>query len=50
VLAEVWADVVPVVLGDGVPFLKPARPYSLEGPLSVVQGDRVMHTRYRVKY
>jgi dihydrofolate reductase len=50
VLDEVWADVVPVVLGDGVPFLNPSRPYSLEGPLMVEQGDRVMHTRYRVRY
>ena len=50
VLEEVWADVVPVVLGDGVPFLKPARPYSLEGPLSITEGNRVTHTRYKVAY
>jgi dihydrofolate reductase len=50
VLDEVWPDLVPVVLGAGVPFLAPRTPFSLEGPLSVAQGNRVTHLRYRVNY
>jgi dihydrofolate reductase len=49
-LDEVWFDLVPVVLGGGTPFFTPlaAAPYSLEGPVSVVEGRRVTHLRYVV--
>jgi dihydrofolate reductase len=51
-LEEVWVDLVPLVLGDGVPFLGGLSnaPLELEGPLSIVEGDRVTHLRYRVRY
>jgi dihydrofolate reductase len=51
-LDEVWIDLVPLVLGDGVPFLGGLAnaPVELEGPLSIAEGDRVTHLRYRVRY
>jgi dihydrofolate reductase len=47
---EVWIDLAPVVLGAGTPLF-PAlskAPYTLEGPVSVVEGTRVTHLRYEV--
>ncbi|PRH78546.1 deaminase [Streptomyces solincola] len=51
-LDEVGIDLVPVILGDGTPFfIAPAdAPYTLEGPVSIAEGDRVTHLRYRVRY
>ncbi|MEU6058522.1 dihydrofolate reductase family protein [Streptomyces sp. NPDC047097] len=51
-LDEVCVDLVPVILGAGTPFFTtPANaPYTLDGPLSVAEGDRVTHLRYRVRY
>lgn len=48
---EVTLDLVPVVLGDGVPFFGNADLGTtlLEDPDDVVQGDRVLHLRYRVR-
>src|SRR4051812_8463259 len=48
---EVWLDLVPVILGAGTPFFSSlgSAPFELEGPVSVVEGDRVTHLRYRVK-
>jgi dihydrofolate reductase len=50
-LDEIWVDLVPVLLGDGTPFLDQlkAAPVELEGPISVVQGTDVTHLRYRVR-
>jgi dihydrofolate reductase len=50
-LDEIWVDLAPVLLGGGRPFFDhvAGAPYSLEGPLSVVQGERVTHLRYRVR-
>jgi dihydrofolate reductase len=49
-LDEVWIDLVPVVLGDGVPFFAglSERPVVLDGPYSVIEDARVTHLRYRV--
>ena len=49
-LDEIWVDLAPVLLGGGRPFFDAVAgaPYSLEGPVSVVQGERVTHLRYRV--
>jgi dihydrofolate reductase len=49
-LDEVWVDLAPVILGGGRPFFDAVAggPYALEGPVSVVEGDRVTHLRYRV--
>ncbi len=51
-LDEVWVDLVPVLLGGGTPFFGALTnaPVELDGPVSVVAGDRVMHLRYRVRY
>jgi dihydrofolate reductase len=48
---EVTMDLVPVVLGAGVPFFGKAEQGTimLENPDDVVQGDRVLHLRYRVR-
>ena len=48
---EVWIDLVPVLLGGGTPFFsgRSATPALLDGPYSVVEGDRVTHLRYRVR-
>lgn len=50
-LDEIWVDLAPVLLGGGRPFFDAVggAPYALEGPVSVVQGDRVTHLRYRVR-
>jgi dihydrofolate reductase len=49
-LDEIWVDLAPVLLGGGRPFFDAVAgaPYALEGPVSVVQGERVTHLRYRV--
>jgi dihydrofolate reductase len=51
-LDEVWVDLMPVFLGDGVPLLSglagDGGPVDLEGPISVLQGNGVTHLRYRV--
>jgi len=49
-LDEIWVDLAPVLLGGGRPFFDTVAgaPYALEGPVSVVQGERVTHLRYRV--
>jgi len=50
-LDEIWVDLVPVLLGGGTPFFDQLSdaPVALDGPLSVVEGDRVTHMRYRVR-
>ena len=49
-LDEIWVDLAPVVLGGGRPFFDAVAggPHALDGPVSVVQGKRVTHLRYRV--
>jgi dihydrofolate reductase len=51
-LEEVWVDLVPLLLGGGVPFFAQFAnaPVELDGPLSITEGDRVAHLRYRVRY
>lgn len=47
---EVRMDVVPVVLGSGRRFFGPVdAQHLLEDPDAVVQGNRVLHVRYRVR-
>ncbi|WP_062466379.1 dihydrofolate reductase family protein [Demequina maris] len=47
---EVRMDVVPVVLGSGRRYFGSLRaPRLLDGPVETVQGDRVLHLRYRVR-
>ncbi len=48
---ELWLDLVPVLLGDGVPFFEHLKeaPILLDGPQEVVQGARVTHLRYTVR-
>jgi dihydrofolate reductase len=47
-LDELQVNLIPVVLGDGVPFFEGiAREVSLEGP-EVIEGKGVTHLRYRV--
>jgi dihydrofolate reductase len=48
---EVAMDVVPVVFGSGKRYFGsvPAQRL-LEGPDTVIQGDRVLHLRYRVRH
>ena len=50
-LDEVWVDLVPVVLGGGVPLLRTlgAGPIVLDGPLEHTQGNRVTHLRFAVR-
>ncbi len=50
-LDEIWVDLVPVLLGAGTPFFDQLNdvPVELEGPVSVVEGNRVTHLRYLVK-
>jgi dihydrofolate reductase len=50
-LDEIWVDLIPVLLGAGTPFFEQlgSAPVILDGPLSVVEGDRVTHLRYRVR-
>jgi dihydrofolate reductase len=48
ILDELQVNVVPIVLGEGVPFFDGIeRPVELEGP-EVVEGTGVTHLRYRV--
>ena len=51
-LDEVWIDLVPVLLGGGTPFFDHVKsaPVVLEGPTSIIEGTRVTHLRYRVRY
>ena len=47
---EVRMDVVPVVLGSGKRYFGSVdAQYLLENPDVVIQGDRVLHLRYRVR-
>jgi dihydrofolate reductase len=47
---EVWMDMAPVVLGEGVRFFGDhAGTVLLDGPDQVVQGDRVLHLHYTVR-
>ena len=47
---EVAMDVVPVVFGTGKRYFGPVdAQHLLEDPTVVVQGDRVLHLRYRVR-
>lgn len=50
VLDEIWVDLVPVLLGGGVPFFDHvgAAPHVLDNP-TVIPGERVTHLRYRVR-
>ncbi|MCW3158898.1 dihydrofolate reductase family protein [Micropruina sp. KQZ13P-5] len=46
---EVRMDVVPVVFGSGRRFFGSVdRLHLLEGPEEIIQGNRVLHLRYRV--
>ena len=48
---EVAMDVAPVVLGTGRPFFGSLdSPHLLEDPHVVIQGDRVLHLRFRVRH
>ena len=47
---EVAMDVVPVVFGSGKRYFGPVDgQHLLEDPHTVIQGDRVLHLRYRVR-
>lgn len=46
-LDELQVNLIPVVLGEGLPFFDGAREVSLEGP-EVIEGQGVTHLRYRV--
>ena len=49
-LEEVGIDLVPVLLGGGVPFFdRLGGPVDLEGPFSIIEGNAVTHLRYRVR-
>lgn len=50
-LDEIWIDLVPVLLGGGVPFFEQleAAPILLDGPSLVLEGARVTHLRYSVR-
>ncbi|MFE9688638.1 dihydrofolate reductase family protein [Micromonospora sp. NPDC005806] len=50
-LDEVHIDLVPVLLGDGIPLFADLKiaPVQLEGPTEVVQGNGVTHLAYRVR-
>jgi len=50
-LEELWIDLVPVLLGSGTPFFSSlsSAPVLLDGPISVVEGERVTHLRYAVR-
>jgi dihydrofolate reductase len=49
-LDEIWFDLVPVVLGEGVPYFDAfgTGPVELDGP-DIIQGTRVTHLRYVVR-
>jgi dihydrofolate reductase len=47
---EVAMDVAPVVLGTGKPYFgSVGTQHLLDDPYVVVQGDRVLHLRFRVR-
>ena len=48
---EIWIDLVPLLLGSGVPFFEElkAAPILLDGPNLLVEGSRVTHLRYQVR-
>jgi hypothetical protein len=47
-LDELQINLIPIVLGEGVPFFDGiAREVSLEGP-EVIEGNGVTHLRYRM--
>ena len=47
---EVAMDVVPVVFGSGKRYFGPVdAQHLLEDPHTVIQGDRVLHLRYKVR-
>jgi hypothetical protein len=48
---EVSIDLVPVLLGSGVPLFEQlkADPILLDGPCLVVEGERVTHLRYTIR-
>lgn len=49
-LDEIRLDLVPVLLGSGVPLFEQfSAPILLDGPTLVVQGQRVTHLRYTVR-
>jgi dihydrofolate reductase len=49
-LDEITIDLVPVLLGGGVPLYEPFEaPILLDGPTLVVQGQRVTHLRYTLR-
>ncbi|MCG5435722.1 dihydrofolate reductase family protein [Micromonospora foliorum] len=50
-LDEVHVDLVPVLLGAGVPLFADLKiaPLQLDGPFQVVEGDGVTHLAYRVR-
>ncbi|MGW5557138.1 dihydrofolate reductase family protein [Micromonospora sp. NPDC003944] len=50
-LDEVRVDLVPVLLGSGIPLFADLKiaPLQLDGPFSVVEGDGVTHLAYRVR-
>jgi dihydrofolate reductase len=50
-LDEIVVNLVPLVMGEGIPFFAGTRgaPYRLENP-EVIAGDRVTHLRYRVRH
>ncbi|MFE9576735.1 hypothetical protein ACFYO1_10160 [Nocardia sp. NPDC006044] len=49
-LEGIWVDMVPVVLGGGVPFFDRVgvAPYLLDNP-TVIPGERVTHLRYGIR-
>jgi dihydrofolate reductase len=47
-LDEVWIDLVPVFLGEGIRYFADVPSGLLENP-QVIEGDRVTHLRYRVR-
>jgi dihydrofolate reductase len=49
-LDEVHVDLVPVLLGSGIPLLGMVKdaPVELDGPISLTQGNGVTHLGYRV--
>jgi dihydrofolate reductase len=50
-LDEVHVDLVPVLLGDGIPLFAGLKiaPVQLAGPTKVVQGNGVTHLAYQVR-
>lgn len=50
-LDEIAVDLVPVLLGAGTPFFEQlgTAPVLLDGPTTVVQGERVTHLRFTVR-